>query len=105
MGYDWRMNSNDSRFQALSFVPFGLLFIAISLQKTKRTELCEEDEECEIAALAGLIPPETCRPTPAMAALTDMRDSERLRITYLGKTSGFAIEDKSTWGKLDNLSE
>jgi len=74
MGYDWRMNSNDSRFLALSCVPFGLLFIAVSLQRTKRTELRNDEDECDIAALAGLIPPDKCRPTVAMAAVSDMRD-------------------------------
>jgi hypothetical protein len=74
IGYDWRMNSKDLRFQFLSCVPFGLLFIAVALQRTKRTELRQEDEECEIVALAGLMPPERCRPTVAMAAVTDLRD-------------------------------
>jgi hypothetical protein len=37
-GYDWRMNQQDWRFRVLSTVPFGLLFIAVSLQRKGATE-------------------------------------------------------------------
>jgi hypothetical protein len=67
--YDWRMNQKDWRFQLLSMIPFGLLFIAVSLQSSKRAELLEEADECEIATMNGLVPPEQCRQAVAMAAV------------------------------------
>jgi hypothetical protein len=79
--YDWRMNEKDWRFQLLAMIPFGLLFIAVSLQNTKRAEdlrgswrkemKAEMDEECEI--LAGMVPPEYCQGTVAMAAVDGQR--------------------------------
>jgi hypothetical protein len=67
--YDWRMNYKDWRFQIVSMVPFGLLFIAISLQNSKRAELLQDAEECEITAISGAVPPEHCRQMVAMAAV------------------------------------
>jgi hypothetical protein len=78
MGYDWRTNSKDLRFLLMSCVPFGLLFIGISLQRTtlQRTTHAsfEEDEESKIAALAGRVPPETRLSTVAISPVTEMRD-------------------------------
>jgi len=73
--YDWRMNPKDWRFQMVSCIPFGLLFIAMSLQSTKRAESLEDEDECEIATLNGTLPPEKCRQMVAMAAVDGrMRD-------------------------------
>jgi hypothetical protein len=82
MSYDWRMNHRDWRFGVFSCVPFGLLLIAISLQRTERGDTPEEEEECDISlALAGLVPLENLyllcgptagnekRPTVSMAAV------------------------------------
>jgi hypothetical protein len=66
--YDWRMNFKDWRFQLLSMIPFGMLFIAVSLQNTKRAELLEDADECEITYERGMVPPEHCR-LVAMAAV------------------------------------
>jgi hypothetical protein len=66
---DWRMNPKDWRFQLVSCIPFGLLFIAVSLQRTKRAEMLDEYDECEIMALSGMVPPEECRQMVAMAAV------------------------------------
>jgi len=78
IGYDWRTNSKDLRFLLMSCVPFGLLFIGISLQRTTRQRTTqasfEEDEESKIAALAGRVPPETCLSTVAISPVTEMRD-------------------------------
>jgi hypothetical protein len=71
---DWQMNSKDWRFQILSCIPFGLLIIAISLQRTRQAEPRDEADECALTALAGLVPPETCGPVVAMAAVTSTRD-------------------------------
>lgn len=62
-----RSNSTDSRSQILSFIPFGLLFLAISLRGTEQAEihLEEEEDECDIWESAGLAPPERCRPALA----------------------------------------
>lgn len=68
-GYDWRMNSKDWRFQVVSCIPFGLLFIAVSLQRTKRAELLEQAEECEIDAMRTGVLPENCWQAVAMAAV------------------------------------
>merc|ERR550514_1235082 len=70
--YDWRMNQKDWRFQLLSMIPFGLLFIAVSLQNTKRAEE-ETAEECEITAISGVVPPEYCRQMVAMASVDGQR--------------------------------
>merc|ERR1719174_2321298 len=42
--YDWRMNQKDWRFRGLSMIPLGLLFIAVSLQRTKRAELARAEK-------------------------------------------------------------
>jgi hypothetical protein len=42
--YDWRMNQKDWRFRYLSMIPLGLLFIAASLQRTKRAELARAEK-------------------------------------------------------------
>jgi hypothetical protein len=39
---DWALNPKDGRFQLLSMVPFGLVFIALSLQRAKRAEPASE---------------------------------------------------------------
>jgi hypothetical protein len=67
--YDWRMNKKDWRFQFVSCIPFGLLFIAVSLQRTKRAELLEQAEECEIDAMRTGVLPESCWQAVAMAAV------------------------------------
>jgi hypothetical protein len=67
--YDWHMNHKDWRFQLLSMIPFGLLFIAISLQNSSRAELLEDAEECELTGMTGMVPPEKCRQMVAMAAV------------------------------------
>jgi hypothetical protein len=60
--YDWRLNEKDWRFQLLCCIPFGFLFIAISLQSSRRAELRgEEEDECEISAMGGMVPSEKCR--------------------------------------------
>jgi hypothetical protein len=59
--YDWRMNMKDWRFQLLSMIPFGLLFITVSLQRTKAREQAELEEECELAATSGKVPPPACQ--------------------------------------------
>jgi hypothetical protein len=61
-GYDWRMNETDWRFQLVSCLPFGLLFIVLSLQRSERAEQRRAlEEECDITAIAGMVPPEKCR--------------------------------------------
>jgi hypothetical protein len=66
--YDWRTNAEDWRFQLVACLPFGLLYIMISLlQKTTLAEQRAEEEECEITAISGMVPPEYCSQTLAMA--------------------------------------
>jgi hypothetical protein len=73
--YDWRMNQKDWRFQLLSMIPFGLLFIAVSLQNSKRAESLHDADECEITAAGGMVPPEYCNPMVAMAAVDGQSDA------------------------------
>jgi hypothetical protein len=92
MGYDWRTNSKDLRFLLMSCVPFGLLLMSISRQRTtlqrttrQRTTqasmaMLKEDEERKIEALAGRA--ETSLSTVARAPVTEMRDDKASGIHF-----------------------
>merc|ERR1719460_1970128 len=53
--YDWRTNQQDWRFRALSSVPFGLLFIAVSLQRKPRAELSFPGPAVAMVSLRGQV--------------------------------------------------
>jgi hypothetical protein len=63
---DWRVNQKDGRFRLLSMAPFGLLIIALSLQRTKRAEL----------ACAEKVEP-FAKPTIAMVSIRGQRQQSR----------------------------
>jgi hypothetical protein len=69
-GADWRKNQKDVRFRLLSMMPFGLLLIAVSLQRPKRAELAPE-RNLELFAVS--------RPAIAMVSVRGQGQSRRSR--------------------------